>query len=50
MSSPTDARRRWREQQRAQRLDDADTQRAALEAQADAAAAGLVYVDSSPDV
>ncbi len=50
MGSPTDARMRWREQQRAQRLDDAETQRAALEAQAGAARAWAEHARMAPTV
>lgn len=50
MGSPTDARKQWREQQRAQRLDDAETQRAALEAQADAARAWTDHARRAPTV
>ncbi len=50
MGSPTDARMRWREQQRALRLDDAETQRAALEAQADAARAWAEHARRAPTV
>lgn len=49
-SGPADARMRWREQQRAQRLDDAETQRAALEAQAGAARAWVERARMAPTV
>lgn len=50
MGGPTDARTRWREQQRAQRLDDAVTQRDALEAQAGAARAWASHARMAPTV